>query len=152
VFRHFSEMESLYAALDGRLEGEVRPSLAGAPLVAPLAERIAALVRQRALLFERIAPYKRSANLQRWRSRFLHGRHQAMQAELRSDLLRWLPELGRAAEGVRAAVELLTSFEAWDRLRGDQRLAVKSAIAVVEEAVRTLLAPRGAGRGAPREY
>jgi AcrR family transcriptional regulator len=139
VFRHFSEMESLYAAMDGRLEGEVRPALRTTRHAGALAERTGGLVRQRVLLFERIAPYKRSANLQRWRSRFLQGRHRAMQAELRSDLVRWLPELQDAPEWVVDAVDLVTSFEAWDRLRGDQRLGTKAAAAVVERSVEALL-------------
>jgi hypothetical protein len=99
-------------------------------------------VRQRALLFERIAPYKRSANLQRWRSRFLQGRHHALQTELRADLLRWLPELKDAPEAVVEAIDLMTSFEAWDRLRVDRRLGPKTAAAVVERTVDTLVRSR----------
>jgi AcrR family transcriptional regulator len=142
VFRHFSEMDSLYAAMDGRLDGEVRPSLTGVRRVGRLGDRIGELVRQRALLFERIAPYKRSANLQRWRSRFLQGRHHALQTELRADLLRWLPELKDAPEAVVEAIDLVTSFEAWDRLRVDRRLGPKAAAAVVERTVDTLVRSR----------
>lgn len=142
VFRHFSEMESLYAAMDGRLDGEVRPVFVAGRRGGPLAERIAGLVRQRAAVFERITPYKRSANLQRWRSRFLQGRHRAMQADLRADLLRWLPELRHAPETTVEAVDLLASFEAWDRLRADRRLGAREAAAVVTDAVATLLGGR----------
>jgi AcrR family transcriptional regulator len=145
VFRHFSEMDSLYAAMDGRLAGEVRPALTAARRVGVLSERVAGLVRQRALLFERVAPYKRSANLQRWRSRFLEGRHRAMHRDLRADLLRWLPELRDAPAPVVEAVDLITSFEAWDRLRNDQGLGAKAASAVVERTVGTLLGGRAAG-------
>ena len=91
VFRHFSEMETLYAAMNGRLDGEVRPALMAARRVGPLSERVAGLVRQRARLFERVAPYKRAANLQRWRSRYLEGRHRVMQRDLRADLLTGCP-------------------------------------------------------------
>jgi len=142
VFRHFSEMESLYAAMDGRLDGEVRPALTAARRMGSLPERIDGLVRHRAVLFERVAPYKRSANLQRWRSRFLEGRHRAMQRDLRADLLRWLPELRDAPARVAEAVDLVTSFEAWDRLRNDQGLGLKAASAVVERTVETLLRAR----------
>ncbi len=138
VFRHFSEMDSLYAAMDARLEGEASRLLAvrGAR-TGTIEERAKALIRQRATLFERVAPYKRSANLQRWRSAFLQDRHQRMQRILRADLLQWLPELDGAPAELVEAVDLVTCFEAWDRLRGDRQLAQKSAVATLE---RTLLA------------
>ena len=142
VFRHFSEMETLYAAMNGRLDGEVRPALMAARRVGPLSERVAGLVRQRARLFERVAPYKRAANLQRWRSRYLEGRHRVMQRDLRADLLSWLPELRDAPASAVETVDLVTSFEAWERLRNDQRLGVKAAMAVVEQTVERSLRAR----------
>ena len=142
VFRHFSEMETLYAAMNGRLDGEVRPALMAARRVGPLSERVAGLVRQRARLFERVAPYKRAANLQRWRSRYLEGRHRVMQRDLRADLLTWLPELGDAPTAAVETVDLVTSFEAWERLRNDQGLGVKAAMAVVEQTVERSLRAR----------
>jgi AcrR family transcriptional regulator len=147
VFRHFSEMETLYRAMDARLEGEaIRlltvPSEGGTP-----AARVRALVRQRVALFERIAPYKRAANLIRWRSAFLQQRHLRMRRVLREDLLARLPELRRAPAAELEAIDLLTSFESWDGLRNDRRLAVKAAAAVVERAVLALVArPGGRGR------
>ncbi|MDX2169512.1 MAG: TetR/AcrR family transcriptional regulator [Deltaproteobacteria bacterium] len=137
VFRHFSEMESLYAAVDARLESEAARLLYGGERSGPLAARARALVRQRITLFERVAPYKRSANLQRWRSRFIQGRHLRMQRLLHDDLLEWLPELARAPQDLVVAFDLATSFEAWDRLRGDRGLSPKLTAAALE---RTALA------------
>jgi AcrR family transcriptional regulator len=143
VFRHFTEMDSLYAAMNARLEGDVRPALAG-PRSGSLDERIAGLVRQRAQLFERIAPYKRAANLQRWRSRFLQERHRLLHRILHDDLRAWLPEVAALPDDAAEAVDLVTSFEAWDRLRADRDLAVQAAAAVMGRALRALLT---AGRG-----
>ncbi|MCW5889740.1 MAG: TetR family transcriptional regulator [bacterium] len=142
VFRHFSEMESLYRAMDGRLEGEAVRILTAPAATGTLAQRVRALVRQRVALFERIAPYKRSANLLRWRSPFLQQRHQRMRRVLRDDLCTRLPELRRAPADRLEAVDLLTSFETWDDLRVDRRLGVPRAAAVVERAVLALAAPR----------
>ncbi len=139
VFRHFSEMETLYAAIDARLERDAVALLQGGDRSGPLARRLAALVRQRARLFERIGPYKRSGNLQRWQSEFLQERHARLQKYLRADLLRWLPELRRAPTDLVEAVDLVTSFEAWDRLREDRRLSTKTATATITRSVRALL-------------
>ena len=138
VFRHFSEMESLYAAMDARLEGDAVPILRGGSRTGTLEQRVTGLVRQRAALFERIAPYKRSANLLRWRSRFLQGRHRRLQEGLREDLVAWLPELKGAPADLVEALDLALGFEAWDALRGDRGLSTKLAMAVLERTARAL--------------
>jgi AcrR family transcriptional regulator len=136
VFRHFTEMDSLYAAMDTRLESEAARLLtARDERAGTLDQRAHALVLQRAALYERVAPYKRSANLQRWRSAFLQERHDRMQRVLRDDLLRWLPELEGAPSEILDGIDLVTCFESWDRLRADRRLPQKAAAAVVEALV-----------------
>jgi AcrR family transcriptional regulator len=146
VFRHFSEMESLYQAMNARVEGEVRPLITGAPQGGSWEDRARGLVRQRATFFERIAPYKRAGNLLRWRSRFLQDRHRELRNVLRADLLQWLPELDRAPSDLVHGIELATSFETWDALRGDRQLSLKQAAAVVERSVLALLRDRKTGR------
>ena len=111
----------------------------GGQRIGTLPQRVRALTRQRATLFERISPYKRSANLQRWRSRFLQDRHLRMQRRLRADLLQWLPELEEEPADLVEAIDLVTSFEAWDRLRSDRQLSRKVAAAVMERAALALV-------------
>lgn len=139
VFRHFTEMESLYQALDARLQVEAVRLFGGERPTGALPARIDALVRQRAGFFERIGPYKRSGNLQRWRSPFLQGRHLRLQQLLHDDLRGWLPELASVPADVREAVDLVTSFEAWERLRADRQLSVRTAGAVVARTLHALL-------------
>jgi AcrR family transcriptional regulator len=141
VFRHFRDMESLFAEVDARLLRELEPLAKGPPAQGPLAHRVRELAARRAKLFERIAPYKRSANAQRAGSAFLSARHAELVRRLRSALRRWLPELAAAPEQTAAAVELLCSFEAWDRLRADQRLSPERAQATVARAVLSLIEP-----------
>jgi AcrR family transcriptional regulator len=141
VFRHFTDMESLYAEVDARLRAEVEPIVAAGAPSGSLAERVRVLLERRARLFERIAPYKRSAN--RRRSPFLTARHRLLVRALREHLLRWLPELARVPREVFDAIELASSFEAWDRLRSEQGLSAARARAAVEAAVGALL-PRAA--------
>jgi AcrR family transcriptional regulator len=139
VFRRFSDVEGLFAEMGARIEAEALPLLLGGRRDGNLAARARGLVGQRVAFFERIAPYKRSANLRRRRSAFLRSRHARLVRELRADLLRWLPELRRAAAGLVDALELATSFEAWDRLRSEQRLSRERAQAAVERLVRGLV-------------
>ena len=133
-------MESLYTEMDARLEAEAVALLAGDDRIGSLDDRVRALVRQRTRLFERVAPYKRAGNLQRW----LH-----MQRRLRADLRQWLPELEGAPADLVEALELATSFESWDRLRGDRQLNQKLAAAVIERTVGALLIPMHARRRGP---
>lgn len=150
VFRHFSEMETLHRAMDARLELEARPMMTTAPNpTGSVAERIAALTRQRAAFFERIAPFKRSGNIVRWRSRFLQDRHLMLQRLLRANLLQWLPELASAPAPVVEAADLAASFEAWERLRFDRQLGVKAATAATEAALTALVPATAAKRARP---
>jgi AcrR family transcriptional regulator len=140
VFRLFSDMEALYATLDARLLAEVMPMLRDAPPEgAELSERATALVADRAALFERVAPYKRASNLKRGRSPFLAEQHRTLVRQLRARLLRWLPELRDAPADLVEALDQVTSFEAWDRLRSDQRLGRPRARAAMERAVKALV-------------
>jgi AcrR family transcriptional regulator len=139
VFRHFDDMDSLFAAMDEQLSAEVLPILRERAAGGSLRERARALAQRRARLFERIGPYKRSANVQRWRSNFLRTRHAILVRELRADLLRSLPELEEAPTETLEAIDLVACFEAWDRLRSDQRLSRERAEATLESALLALL-------------
>jgi len=139
VFRHFRDMESLFAEVDAELLREVKPFAFEPPAAGTLAERVAALAARRARLFEQIAPYKRSGNAQRAGSPFLRARHAELVRRLRAALRLWLPELADAPVEVAAAIELVSSFEAWDRLRVDQKLSRERAQATLARAIQTLI-------------
>ena len=145
VFRHFEDMESLYATLDARLLAEVLPILREPPCPGDVRTRVARLVERRAAFFERVAPYKRASNLKRWRSPFLRAQHRRLVSELRADLVRWLPELEDAEPEIFEALDQTTSFEAWDRLRTDQRLGRARATASLERAASALVQAADAG-------
>jgi AcrR family transcriptional regulator len=131
VFRHFSDMESLFAELDRRIRDEVQPLVESEPPAAPLRARLLALARRRATLYERVGPYLRATRLQRGRSAFLERRARSSARELREELRRWLPELERRRE-LLEPLDLLLSFELWDRLRSEQRLGVQRALGTLE--------------------
>ncbi|HYC24228.1 MAG TPA: TetR/AcrR family transcriptional regulator [Candidatus Bathyarchaeia archaeon] len=147
VFRRFTDMESLFAEMEARLHAEAVPLLLGGQVRGTIARRARALVRRRAMFFERIAPYKRSGNLKRPRSPFLRERHALLVLGLRADLKRWLPEVLRAPREVVDALDLATSFEAWDRLRTEQRLGPRRARLVVERLVLAIVCTLDGSRG-----
>jgi len=146
VFRHFDDMEGLYREMQERLEQELRPLVEGLPVEGKFDQRVRALVRRRATLFERAAPFMRSDAIHRWRSLFLADSHKAMIREQRDELSRVLPEVDALPMSRREALELMLSFEAYDRLRTDHRLGRERAQEVVVDAAMALLAP-ASGRG-----
>jgi len=139
VFRHFEDMETLYAEIQARVEGLAHPILAAGVVDGPLEERVAAFASQRATAFERAAPFKRAGDLQRWRSAFIQGSHERTVRELRAHLYRALPEVDGLPPSLQQALELVTSFEAWERLRADQGLGRERAQDVFHDAVLALV-------------
>jgi AcrR family transcriptional regulator len=140
LFRHFPDMASLHAELAGRLRAEVLPLFAAVPTAGDPAERVRRLVAARAAAFERILPFKRAGNALRWRLEFLQDHHERMVRDLRRHLLGVLPELRERAPAALAALELATSFEAWDRLRAEQRLKPERAREAMEYAALAVVA------------
>ncbi|MEN8159286.1 MAG: TetR family transcriptional regulator [Myxococcota bacterium] len=139
VFRHFEDMEGLNREMHERVERVMRPLAAGPRVRGPLVERVRELVRRRTTLFERATPFLRSGAIHRWKSPYLSKTHAADVRELRGDLARTLPEADEVPAARHEALELVTSFEAWDRLRADQKLGRDRAREVMVEAVMALL-------------
>jgi AcrR family transcriptional regulator len=140
VFRHFADMETLYAELGARVQDEASPYLRDVPTDGGVEARLARIVEQRADFYEVIAHYKRAGNLARRRSLFLQRQHGRLVRDLRERLERALPELARAPQSALEALDMVLSFDAWDRLRTDQRLSRERASAALEFAALALAA------------
>jgi AcrR family transcriptional regulator len=140
VFRHFRDMDSLYAEISRIIEGELS-DLVDRPLESrDEAGRLVELSSRRAEAYERIFPFKHASTAHRHRSDFLARGHALMVSNLRHALARDLPVA--CADPVRMeALDLLLSFEAWSRLRREQRLARDEALAVILAAAVALLRP-----------
>ncbi len=144
VFRHFSDMDTLFATMNERLQEAVAGLFVDAAQTGPLAERVEGLLSRRFELLDRLAPYTRSGALQRARSPFLQAQHERNVRALRRDLLRWLPELEATEAGnaeILAALELVLSFEAWERLRVDQKLSARRASATIRRITEAIVRP-----------
>jgi AcrR family transcriptional regulator len=124
VFRLFEDMDALYATVNARLEFEVAPMLRTSPSDGTTVhERAESLTNERVAVFERVGIYIRFTNRSRDRSEFLASHYRKLTARLRERLLHWLPELSNTPPELIEALDQATSFEAWDRLRNDQRLS-----------------------------
>lgn len=135
VFRHFSDMETLYAAMNDVIQERHAAGFAPGDSDADLATRVEGLLAQRFDLLERLAPFIRASDRPRARSAFLREQRDRDVRALRKNLLGWLPELSDADPAVAHALEMALSFEAWNRLRIDQKLSVRKA----QDAVRVLV-------------
>ena len=140
VFRHFTDLESLFAEMGEAIEAELR-AMADEPFVGRTwRERVLELVARRGGGFEVIAPFRRAADALRHGSPALQSDHAKLTAALREILLRQLPDEVRADLALVEALDLLLSYEAWDRLRRDQGLPPDAARAALARAVSALLA------------
>lgn len=145
VFRHFEDMASLNAELSQRVGAEVRPRVLETLYEGTLAERIATVARVRCEVFEHFAPFERVSRGMRARFDFVRADHDESVRELRENLRAAIPELRRLPQPLAAAVELLFSFEAWDRLRVDQGVSASQTRRAVEQSALALF-EAGGGR------
>ena len=131
VFRHFEEVDTLYREMAAHIDAEIMP-LARAPLVAPdWRDNLMEMVKRRAVIFERIMPYRVAGAVRRFHSPYLMAdfiraarlEDEALKSVLPRDVL-------RDAKLV-AALAVAMSFESWRRLRQDQGLSAKQAAAAI---------------------
>lgn len=139
VFRHFDDMESLNGEVQAAIKLEIDPLLSEPRSAGTLVQRTRAMIQRRIAIFERIAPFMRSGDVQRWNTPYVQRNHADDTRRMRADLLRWLPELHDADSDRLEALDLFTSFEAWNRLRVDQRLGRERTQQVIEASVIALL-------------
>lgn len=131
VFRHFSDMETLFAAMNDRLTDRVKEFFVEEDQSGQFHERIEALIERRAKIFGIIEPYRHAQQLNRVRSPFLREQNEVTVKILRRDLHHWLPEIATLDSDTGEALELILAFETWDRLRSHQRLGMKRTQNVV---------------------
>lgn len=144
VFQHFDDMEALYADLAARQRERVAPLLHALERPEGTEARIAALVHQRAELFETIAPVRHAIGNRALESSALRARIEELSSTLReqvaaqfADELTELPAARRAS--LLDVCDLLCSFEAWDRLRVVQRLDRPAAERRLSDALHAVL-------------
>jgi TetR/AcrR family transcriptional regulator of autoinduction and epiphytic fitness len=145
VFQHYADREALFAAVSAHREARLQELMGAIDADAPLAERIAEIVAQRARVYEWIAAVRRGALLMEPFSPSVHTSLEAFRAAKREELARvFAAELAARDEPARAtlaaALGAAGSWSAWDALRAQQGLSVEDASAALALTLRGLLA------------
>lgn len=138
-FRHFADMDTLFAAVDERSRDEYEDYFLGGDRDGTLEERILHAVERHADGYEALSNTVLSTSAQLWRSEVLRKNYARYQRGLRKDLDDWLPELKKMSGSQREAIDAIASFEMWHRLRYHQGLSKKSAIKLLVELMNGLI-------------
>jgi len=141
-FRHFPDMEALFAAVDAEIRQSYEQLFIGGDREGSLQERILHAVERRSEGYEVEKNIMLSTQAQAWRYEILRKNYARSQRGLRKDLDNWLPELVDLDAVTREAVDAIASFETWHRLRVHQGLSKKAAMEVVVSLLTTLVVPR----------
>lgn len=139
VFRHFKDMDSLYAEMAVRLTRVYEPALLPFQAAGWRGQLFEAIER-RVDIFERLLPFKRAADAHRHESPVLAANHAASLALLRVRLRPLLPPGLQDDVIALETLDMLLSVDTWMRLRIEQRLEPVMARKVIEAAVERLVA------------
>lgn len=138
-FRHFSDMENLFAVVDEESRESVEALFVGGDRNGTLEERIQHAVECHAVGYEDQKNAILCAAAQSWRYAILRKNYARYQRGLRKDLDDWLPELKSFSRQQREAVDAVASAEMWLRLREHQGLSKKHAIEVIVDMLERLI-------------
>jgi AcrR family transcriptional regulator len=124
VFRHFKDMDTLYREVTDSIAATMG-SIVQQPFVATdWRGKVLELVDRRAVGFEKMKPFLLAGQVHRHRSLFLKTSHARFVGTLRMILLGIVPKQLAGNMVLVEAVDLLLSFESWNRLREDQGLNI----------------------------
>jgi AcrR family transcriptional regulator len=126
VFRHFADMESLYAALTHTLAEQYEMWLIPFDS-SDWREQLVEVVERRTATYERLLPFKRAGDAHRHMSPAMQEQYARILEIMRQRLQSFLPA-SITDDAVRfETIDLMLSFEVWQRLCDEQRLASNQA-------------------------
>ncbi len=142
VFRHFEDMESLYRVMAERVEAEIMPIVVAPFDARDWRGRLSELVSRRADIYERVLPLRVAASVRRFQSPFLMDDYRRFLRLERTGLMSILPDAITADGTLFSALEMVTGFQAWRRMRQDQGLSPAETEAVTRAIVERLIEGR----------
>jgi AcrR family transcriptional regulator len=140
VYVHFDDLEDLFCAAAARHLSRIAPMLKTIPATGAVRERAAALMQQRARLYDRMGNVARATQLQAPFSptleRIVNNAHVRARKEIESV---FAPELATLTPARRARLvallDVITGAHAWDVLCGSHGLSPEDALTVVVDSV-----------------
>jgi TetR/AcrR family transcriptional regulator, regulator of autoinduction and epiphytic fitness len=145
VFHHFDDLETIYSEL-ARIQTErVKHLATPVPPDLPLARRIEQFCIQRGRVLETISPVRRSAVLiEPFRPALARQLKHARDLKRAAAIAAFAPELsqldGDELRSTVAALDLATSWVAWEQMRRHQGMSETEARRTMATAIRALLA------------
>lgn len=140
VFRHFKDMESLYAEMTLRLARGYEAALAPFE-TSGWHDQLFEAIGRRFAIYEQMLPYKRASDAHRHESPTIQAMHEGSTALLRARLRAVMPP--HLVDNALAfeTLDLLLCIDSWSRLRVDQKLPVALARQVIETQVAAVIKP-----------
>jgi AcrR family transcriptional regulator len=140
IFRQFNDLETLSRSLGERVVAEITVLIELTPPSGRLIEDLRGLIARRARVYEHVTPFRRAGRLVRHRVLFIQEQDALMARMLRAAVESVLAPHGLDKQrDLVEALDVLLSFEAWDRLRDQQKLGVKRAEQVLLGAATALV-------------
>jgi AcrR family transcriptional regulator len=139
VFRHFSDMDTLYREMNNSITATMGSIVQQPFLAADWRGQVLELVDRRAVGFEKMKPFLLAGQVHRHRSAFLKSAHAQFVGILRNILMAILPKDAARDAVLVEALDMLLSFESWNRLREDQGLSIAKSKRVLKQAIDSLL-------------
>ena len=134
VFRHFNDMESLYAALTASLAEQYEMWLIPFESM-EWRDQLEEIIERRTATYERLLPFKRAGDAHRHTSPAIQAEHGRIRGVLRHRLRSFLPKSIADDSARFETLDLMLSFEVWQRLRDEQQLDATEARALIRREV-----------------
>ena len=145
VFHHFDDLEAIYSELADRQTERVKPLTVPISVALPFARRVEKFAAQRGRLLETLSPVRRSAVLMEpFRPALARRLKHARDLTRAAALAAFAPELSKLAADQKratvAALDVATSWVAWEQMRRHQGLSETEARTVMATTIGALLA------------
>ena len=135
VFRHFDDMEALYAEVDATIRPFYEGMFLGMDRTGSLAERVLHAVECHADAYEHQALMHEMTTVMLWRSETVTKVYARNQRNLRKDLDNWLPELKDLSAENREAIDAIASYEFLSRLQKHQGLSKQACVKLITKLI-----------------
>jgi len=139
-FRHFEDMEALFAAADAHARDNVISLFPPGPGSGDKQQRIDAFVDNQAEAYEQLRNIILSTQAQLWRSPTLRHSYARDQEKLRTIIMSWFPEVEGREPSIIDGLDALASFDMWHRLRHHQKLGARESRDIIKALITDLLA------------